>query len=74
MRMNRRHRAVQAFDRWMHFHRFEWRWVCDLDEHLKGTPKNLISQRHRLTALTETRNVHAVGKSFRAHPSQSERV
>lgn len=74
MRDTRRHRMLQAVDRWMHFHCFEWRWICDLDEHMKGTPKQLIRQRHRVEALVEVRNVHAVGRSFRSHPSQSEQV
>lgn len=70
MRLNRRQRLVRVLDDWAHYHRFDWRWLCDIDERLKGMPRHVVRQRHRIEALTEIRNVHAVGKSYRQHPSQ----
>lgn len=70
--MTGRRRFVRALDNWAHFHRFEWRWLCDIDERMKGTPRHLIRQRHRVEDLAEVRNVHVVGRSYRSHPSQVE--
>lgn len=59
---------LRRLDEWAHYHRFEWRWLCDAHEVARGTPRGALHREHRIAAL----RAHEVGRSYRAHPSHTE--
>lgn len=53
--------VVMATDRWVHFHRFQARPLCDLVDRLIGAPADAVAFRRRVgdpahTALAEYRS------------------
>lgn len=62
-------RLVNRLDQWLHFHRFEIKTVCFLDERLRGTPKPLLDRER--TAHVHP-NPHNAGVKYRRHPSHEK--
>lgn len=59
--------VVAAADRWVHFHRFNARIVCDCFDRVNGAPWHVIRSYRKKPA-------HTPSRSYLRHPSHVETV